>query len=229
MSSWNPGSNTPNGPDDPNEGQPTPPPPGYGQQPPPYGQQPPSYPQYPNPGQQPPGQQPPGQPPYGSGYGYPAAPPPPPGGGYGPPPAPVPGGRRASMGNRFGGLVVDTIIVAVIAAIIAIPFGAYKHHGGSFNSSQTKVDLIALVVGLAYYGFFVGVQGQTIGHRAASIRVVDVNNGGVIGVGRAMLRWVVLAISGAICTLGYWTPFFDSQRRQGWHDKAASAVVIPTR
>jgi hypothetical protein len=30
-----------------------------------------------------------------------------------------------------------------------------------------------------------------------------------------------------VCTLGYWSPFFDSDRRQGWHDKAANAVVIP--
>jgi hypothetical protein len=38
-----------------------------------------------------------------------------------------------------------------------------------------------------------------------------------------------MVITGAICTLGYWSPFFDAERRQGWHDKAAGSVVVPTR
>ena len=75
----------------------------------------------------------------------------------------------------------------------------------------------------------IGTQGQTPGHRAARIRVVDVNTGALIGPGRAALRWLVMGVTGAICTLGYWSPFFDSKRRQGWHDKAASSVVIPAR
>ena len=84
-------------------------------------------------------------------------------------------------------------------------------------------------IGVAYSAYFVGMHGQTLGHRAAGIRVVDVNTGGLIGPGRGALRYFVLSVTGAICTLGYWSPFFDSQRRQGWHDKATNSVVIPAR
>ena len=206
------------------------PPPGYGQQPPPgYGQYPPA-PQYGAPGYGPP-------PGYGQS-GYPSAPPPGAGQyGYGGG-APVPGGRLAGMGARFGGLVVDVIIVAIPTAIIGALLGGFDTKkdcsGGvcttSFNfTASLTVDLVALVLGIAYSAYFIGVKGQTIGHRAAGIRVVDLESGGVIGPGRGALRWFVMGITGAICTLGYWSPFFDSQRRQGWHDKAANSVVVPAR
>ena len=35
-----------------------------------------------------------------------------------------------------------------------------------------------------------------------------------------------MSITGAICTLGYWSPFFDKERRRGWHDKASNAMAI---
>jgi uncharacterized RDD family membrane protein YckC len=203
----------------------------YGQQP--YGQQPP-----PGYGQQPgygPGQYPPA-PQYGAPGTYPPAPP---AGAYGyGGGAPVPGGRLAGMGARFGGLVVDSIIIAIPTVIVGVLAGGFKSKktctdgvcSTSFNfSASLLVDLVALVIGIAYAAYFIGVTGQTIGHRVAGIKVVDPQTGGNIGAGRAALRWFVMGITGAICTLGYWSPFFDSQRRQGWHDKAANSVVIPAR
>jgi uncharacterized RDD family membrane protein YckC len=225
-----------------------PPPPGQ-QFPPTYG--PPGA--APPPGQQfpptygPPGAAPPPGQQYPPTYGQPGVPPPygqypqygyPPTPGYGyPPPAPVPGGRLAGMGSRFGGLVLDSLILAVPVVIIGALAGAFHSSRTcdafgtctrSYNFSTTwTLDLISIAVGLVYAALFVGLQGQTLGHRAVGIRVVDAQTGGLIGPGRAALRWFVLIITGALCTLGYWSPFFDSQRRQGWHDKAADSVVIP--
>ena len=219
----------------PPSGQPAyPPPPAYGQ--PSYPPPPPAYgqPSYPPPGQSP---YPPGAPyggypaapPTGYGYGY----------GYGYPVPPVPGGQLAGMGARLGGLVLDAVILGIPLLVIAAVAGAFKTKQScdAFGSCTTSfdassawiVDLLGLALGLAYSALLVGLQGQTIGHRAAGIRVVDVNTGGLIGPGRAAGRWFVLSVTGAICTLGYWSPFFDSTRRQGWHDKAVSSVVIPNR
>jgi uncharacterized RDD family membrane protein YckC len=97
------------------------------------------------------------------------------------------------------------------------------------SGGSLLLDFLALVLGIAYSAYFVGMKTQTLGHRAVGIRVVDANTGGAIGAGRGALRWLVMAVTGAICTLGYWSPFFDSQRRQGWHDKASNALAIPTR
>jgi uncharacterized RDD family membrane protein YckC len=240
-------------------GHPGEPPPPYGQQPSnPYGSPPPAYGQQPsNPYGPPPyGQQPPqpyGQPPgYPAQPGYQAPPPgypppppgypavPPPGYGYGYPQAPVPGGRIAGMGARFGGLVLDAVILAVPLVIIGAFTGAFSSkrtcnalgtctHSYNFSAGWV-LDIVGLVLGVLYSALLVGLQGQTIGHRAAGIRVVDLNTGAVIGPGRAALRWFVMGLTGAVCTLGYWSPFFDgSGRRQGWHDKSANSVVIPSR
>jgi uncharacterized RDD family membrane protein YckC len=100
--------------------------------------------------------------------------------------------------------------------------------GFEFNTTWT-VDLVALIIGMAYAAYFIGMRTQTLGHRVAGIRVVDVATGGPIGPGRAALRWLVMVVTGALCTIGYWSPFFDSQRRQGWHDKAANSVAIPAK
>jgi uncharacterized RDD family membrane protein YckC len=227
-------------------GPPTYPPPTYPQPtngyPPPPGYAPPGYgqPQY---GQQQYGQPVYGQPPYGQpGYGQPyGAMPPPPNGayGYGYAGAPVPGGQLAGMGARFGGLVLDSILLAVVNGVVTAVTGGFSSHDttscDNFDVCTTTTHVnfdwagisISLVLSLLYFGYFVGVRTQTLGHMAAGIRVVDVNTGKPIGFGRSVGRWLVLSITGAICTLGYWSPFFDSTRRQGWHDKATSAVVIP--
>lgn len=124
------------------------------------------------------------------------------------------------MGARFGGLVLDTIILAVGSFIVGLIISTAV-------KNAAFLELVGSLISLGYFGYFVGVHGATPGHRAAGLRVVDVNSGQLIGFWRAVLRSFVLSITGLVCTLGYWSPFFDSTRRQGWHDKAASAVVIP--
>jgi uncharacterized RDD family membrane protein YckC len=144
------------------------------------------------------------------------------------------------MGARFGGLVLDAVILAIPAVIVGVATGAFhsKQTCDAFGTCTRSynftagwiVDVVALALGIVYSALLVGLTGQTLGHRAAGIRVVDLNTGGLIGPGRAALRWLVMSLTGAICTLGYWSPFMDgSGRRQGWHDKSANSVVIPSR
>ncbi|MDQ1721164.1 MAG: hypothetical protein QOI26_898 [Pseudonocardiales bacterium] len=195
--------------------------PGYGQQQQPgYGQ--PGYgqpPGQPDPWAQPPGQpgygQPPGQPGYGQQPGYyPPAP------GYSQPGAVAAGGAIASMGSRFGAFVIDIIILAVVDVIVTLVVAAA---GGG----QALVTLLELIIGFGYFGYLIGVNQQTVGMRLLNIRVVDANTGGPIGVGRAMLRYLVQSLTGLLCLVGYFSPFFDGTKRyQGWHDKAASDFVV---
>ena len=215
--------------------------PGYGQQPeygqqPGYGQQP----AQPDPWAQPPGQQPgygqpPGQQPdygqqgygqqgYGQqqAYGQPA--------GYGQQPGyypPAPGyagpvgggaGAIAGMGARFGAFLIDVIILAVVSGILTFLLG------------QDLGSLVQIVIGFAYFGYLIGVNQQTLGMRVLNIRVVDANTGGPIGIGRGLLRYLVQSLTGLLCLVGYFSPFFDRTKRyQGWHDKAAGDFVVTTR
>ena len=205
--------------------------PGYGQ--PGYGQPGYGQPGYGQPGYEQPGY---GQPGYGQPtYGQPAAFGPSGGGfpgGSAMPPYPSsdngPGGvgQRASMGARFGGLVIDSLIVGVVAGILGAVLGANPGRAGFGNP---LVDLLGLVIGVAYSAVLVGRTTQTLGHRAVGIRVVDVSSGAAIGPGRAALRWFVMVVTGYIFTLGYWSPFFDRERRRGWHDKASNSMAVRAR
>jgi len=215
-----PGYGQPGQPGQPGYGQP-----GYGQpgQQPGYGQ-PPQYgqPQYGQPteygqpgyGQQPYGQSGYGQPP----YGYPAAPS---YSGYGQPAAGA--GQIASMGSRFGAFLLDIIILIVINVIVSLIFG----HG---TGGRAFADLVNLVIAFGYFGYLIGVRQQTVGMRALNIKVVDANTGGAIGVGRGLLRYLVQGLTGLLCLVGYFSPFFDgTKRNQGWHDKAANDFVVSAR
>ena len=162
------------------------------------------------------------------------------GGGPMPPPDPrsvsgAPG--RASMSARFGALIIDTVLLGVVGFILGFALGGYRFHTTRVCDSAgvcTKqfhvsggltVNLITALLGLVYFSYLVGVRTQTLGHRVAGVRVVDLATGSPIGLGRGFLRWLVLGVTGALCTLGYWSPFFDSNRR-GWHDKASRAIAV---
>jgi uncharacterized RDD family membrane protein YckC len=190
--------------------------PQYGQQAPGYAQQPPAY-----------GQPYPAAPAY-SAYGGVQTP-------FGPP---------AGMGNRLIARIIDAIIVGVPAAILVAIIAAAAFSGTSCttgvdgyttscDTSGSSVGMfflgygIVLLLALFYEIYFIGAKGQTIGKRVMGVKVLDAQTGGPIGMGRAFVRYLVLAVTGSICTLGYWSPFFDNTKRnQGWHDKAASDFVV---
>ena len=225
----------------------TPPEDPYAQQPqqPPYGQYPPpAAPQYGQPqyGQPQYGQQPQGQSPYGQQpqYGqYPAAP------AYSAYQTPQTGqGVPASMGSRLLARIIDALIIGIPAGIIIGIMAASVADKNTCTTDVNGVDhcttkgigallavyLVVLIAAFLYEILMIGLKGATVGKRMMGIQVRDAATGGSIGAGRAFVRYLVLAVTGAICTLGYWSPFFDSTRRyQGWHDKAANDFVVSLR
>jgi uncharacterized RDD family membrane protein YckC len=137
-------------------------------------------------------------------------------------------------------IIIDSIMLGVVFAILRGIFGGANTV--VFNSDGTTTihtghliiaEIIEVVLTLAYFGIFDGSErGQTLGKMALGIATRDVNTGGPIGTGRAVLRrfvytilWALLFIPGLINVL---SPLWD-KRRQAWHDKAASSDVIKTR
>jgi uncharacterized RDD family membrane protein YckC len=196
----------------------------------------------------PPGNLPPPPPPPG---GY--APPPPPPGGYMPPPAPMGGGYptpqpAAGYGYapqvRYGGfwirlvaVIIDSIIVAIptfiLGLIVGVIYGVASSASGSggsqaantaFSGASALIDLLALVISVSYFVYFWG-KGSTLGMRLFHLRVADATTGLPIGFGRAGLRYLGYIISSIACYIGLIWAAFDS-RKQGWHDKMASTVVL---
>jgi uncharacterized RDD family membrane protein YckC len=108
----------------------------------------------------------------------------------------------ASLKRRFGALVVDWVLCLLVAGF----FGPLT---GSIWPS---------VVLVAEYAFFVGLFGQTPGMRVARIRCIPVGGPGVIGVPRAALRGLLLALV---------VPGLIMDRHQrGLHDRAVGSVMV---
>jgi uncharacterized RDD family membrane protein YckC len=109
----------------------------------------------------------------------------------------------ASLGWRFAALLVDWILCLLIAA----PF--YDLH---------RVGWPPVAILVLEYGFFIGLFAQTPGMRITRLRCVGYHTGLPVGIPRALLRGVLLALF--IPAL-----IMDSQRR-GLHDRAAGTIVV---
>jgi uncharacterized RDD family membrane protein YckC len=150
---------------------------------------------------------------------------------------PLAAGEPAEWWRRAVAIILDGLVLIIPTLIITAPFGfnnteidpitgATTFDSGSFALSS----LVSLAVTLVYFGLLDGsARGQSVGKMALGIRVRDVETGGPIGFGRAVLRrlvysilWYLLVIPGLINAL---SPLWDA-RRQAWHDKAANTLVV---
>jgi uncharacterized RDD family membrane protein YckC len=125
-------------------------------------------------------------------------------------------GPRASFGIRFLAALIDGVLVGAGGAILSVILGSSAGQG------------LGTLVGLGYFVYLEGSpSGQTVGKRVMNIRVIDAENGGPIGYGRALLRYVARILSAIPCGLGYFWMLWD-KNKQTWHDKITTNVVVPT-
>jgi len=85
----------------------------------------------------------------------------------------------------------------------------------------------SLVAGMTYFTWFHGIAGRTPGKMLLGLRVIRAS-GEPMTPGVAFLRWVGYLISGLAICLGFLWVAFD-RRKQGWHDKIATTLVIRER
>ncbi len=125
-----------------------------------------------------------------------------------------PSGPRAGFWQRFGAALLDSLLLSIINVILILAL-------------KTTGNAVAILISLAYYTYLEGgATGQTFGKRALGIRVISFDTGGVIGYARGFIRWIGRILSAIPLFLGYFWMLWDSEK-QTWHDKLASAVVVP--
>jgi uncharacterized RDD family membrane protein YckC len=144
------------------------------------------------------------------------------------PAGPAPGFRYAGFWIRVVAFILDSIVVAVISAALAPLAG-----GGAVVQTSTGVTInygaggVQTLVGLVYFIGFWAWRGQTPGMIPFNLRVVMADTGQKPDIVRALLRYVGLFISFLVLLLGVIWVAFDA-RKQGWHDKIASTLVVRT-
>lgn len=119
------------------------------------------------------------------------------------PPATDPTFTPPSIGRRFGALVIDWVLCLLVSNFFADP---------------VRDGWAPVVVLIAEYAFFLGLFAQTPGMYVTRIRCLAWNDGGRIGVIRALLRGVLLALVVPALIM--------DEHRRGLHDRLTGSVIV---
>jgi uncharacterized RDD family membrane protein YckC len=111
--------------------------------------------------------------------------------------------QPANFGRRFGALLIDWALCLVVSTAYADP-----------RVVAWPPVLVLIVLNTVGIGLF----GQTPGMALARLRCISIVDGGAIGLAKAFLRAVLLALLVPAVIMG--------SDRRGLHDRAAGSWVI---
>ncbi|MER5701792.1 RDD family protein [Micromonospora sp. NPDC002296] len=120
------------------------------------------------------------------------------------PPATDPGFVPPALGRRFGALVIDWVLCLLVSNFFADP---------------VRDGWAPVVVLIAEYALFLGLFAQTPGMYITRIRCLSWADGGRIGLVRALLRGVLLALVVPALIM--------DEHRRGLHDRLTGSVITP--
>jgi uncharacterized RDD family membrane protein YckC len=162
-----------------------------------------------------------------------------------PPPARVAGGPAsgarpaaalppAGPDRRLYAFVIDRAVAWTLdAVLVAVAWWQVGSRGQAVLGVALAAIAVLLVTGA--FAVLLGLRGTSPGRALMGLRVVRPDGDAPIGVGRALLRSLVLALA-TLPTFGFgaaslaWTAVMDpGGRRRGWHDKVADSVVVDVR
>lgn len=120
-----------------------------------------------------------------------------------------------------GGIVVGIIIATFIVAAI-------------FGAVSSALGFLVILVGyLGAFGFGIynlivlqGNTGQSMGKKMQGIKVVAEGTGQPLGIGGAIVRYLVHSFIDGICLAGYVYGYFINPKRQTVGDMVAKSYVV---
>ncbi|MEV8548942.1 RDD family protein [Streptomyces glaucescens] len=156
--------------------------------------------------------------------------------------------RPAGLGKRLAARLIDTVVVAAVTSVAAVPLG-----GKALDHVQDKIDqarlsgqtvtvwlldgttstylgivlAVLLVFGALYEALPTAKWGRTPGKRLLGLEVRDIEAHEPPSFGAALRRWLVYSVSGLLFVgvVGVLWCLWDKPWRQCWHDKAARTFV----
>jgi uncharacterized RDD family membrane protein YckC len=141
-------------------------------------------------------------------------------------PGPMPGWHYAGFWVRFVAILVDAIVLTILsAALIPMTGSQVITTTNGVVTVNYAANAYSTLIGLVYFVGLWSWRGQTIGMMPFNMQVVGVADGKKIDILRGLLRYVGVIISIIPLFIGLIWAAFDA-RKQGWHDKIASTVVI---
>lgn len=138
------------------------------------------------------------------------------------------GGKRlrAPFPLRCGAVLIDYIALVslvVLGTLVARMLGGGGRTAGS--SAETAGIMLAVLMAVLNLAVIPGLTGMTLGKWATGLRI-ERNDGGPIGIGRALLRhFVGYPISFALLGIGFLIAAVSVHGR-GLHDMIAGTIVV---
>nr|BFD84564.1 RDD family protein [Streptomyces sp. Xyl84] len=156
--------------------------------------------------------------------------------------------RPAGLGKRLAARLVDTVVLAGVTAVAAVPLGAKAADHVDEKIDAAKLSGRTVTVWLldgttaAYLGIVLAVLllfgvlyevlptakwGRTLGKKLCGLQVRDIEGHEPPSFAPALRRWLVYSVPGLLCVgvVGVLWCVFDRPWRQCWHDKAAHTFV----
>jgi uncharacterized RDD family membrane protein YckC len=138
----------------------------------------------------------------------------------------------ASIGQRAAARTIDTVLIAVPAALVLLPFVTVE---GNKVTAMPKWAILPFVVMMVVYEVALETWiGQTLGKLLLGVRVARLVNGKGPDVSQVTLRALVPASVLVLPFVSVLYPFVYlsagfSPMRRGVHDHAGGTVVVRTR
>ncbi|MEV6947093.1 RDD family protein, partial [Streptomyces sp. NPDC051172] len=156
--------------------------------------------------------------------------------------------RPAGLGKRLAARLLDTVVLAGVTAVAAVPLGAkaVDHVNQKIDEARlsgqtvtvwlldgtTSVYLGIILAVLLGFGVLYEVLptakwGRTLGKKLLGLEVRDIEAHEPPTFGGALRRWLVYSVPGllGIGVVGVLWCLFDRPWHQCWHDKAAGTFV----
>ncbi|MFE6549025.1 RDD family protein [Streptomyces sp. NPDC057746] len=156
--------------------------------------------------------------------------------------------RPAGLGRRLVARLLDTVVLAAVTGVAAVPLGteAIDHINDKIDAAKlsgqtvtvwlldgtTSMHLAVVLGVLLGFGVLYEVLptakwGRTLGKKLCGIEVRDIEAHEPPGFGHALRRWLVYSVPGLLVVgvVGVLWCVFDRPWRQCWHDKAAHTFV----
>lgn len=143
----------------------------------------------------------------------------------------------ATRGSRFAAATVDGVIAMIYFLPVAYATGVLGYEGGD-ETSLLRGSIIVSVVGLLAFtmihGYFLKMNGQTVGKKLLGIRTTDLN-GAVPDLWTLILRrHLPIALVTYVPVVGTYLPFLDilsifRDDRRCVHDLIAGTRVVKTK
>ncbi len=140
----------------------------------------------------------------------------------------------AGLDRRFHAFAIDRLIAWSLFALAGYLGYRLFFSEGRVWPGVGLVTGVVLLVGLGF-ALALGLAGTSPGKAAMGLRVVQAEGGTPIGVGRALLRTLVLGLAAlptfglGVATLAQTAVTDRGRQRRGWHDHLSHSVVVDVR